>query len=402
LAFKSTDILLDYLATATSLPVDFFVKTTGVAFISPNILGLLPTVPSQFQLRQALNLRTLSLNCLTTHYADLWADTFDPAFTTDTWTKPDSRLDNNFFTNLTPTWQRHNALRTDYTRRQALVEIDVLAAMALGLTLDELITIYRVQFPVMRQYEKETYYDQTGRIVFTVSKGLPGVGFTRAEWNAIKDKQSGTVTRQITDTTLPTGPVERTLEYHAPFTLQNRETDYATVWAKLDAMSAIPQAEELTGTEIPTTNRFIGVSSENYLLDFLPQVFKVAGEAITLEQLFASYHVVANLRQNSQVAREVIGKNASPWLKSFSQETDIRDFKAALDILFANDEIVVTHSGLLEWNNASSRTCKDPWILCDARFANLILQAAPEKLMQPAPAIRDAILIPLKTTHQVA
>jgi hypothetical protein len=381
-----------------SLVCDFLVKSTGKGdhYSTAYENFPLPTAHS------SLLTRALALNCLTTHYSDLWTGCWDESFRDEQWLGDDPRLDPDFWRNLTPEWTRHCALRTDFSRRWALVELDVLVARELGLTLEELQTIYRVQFPVMRQYEADTYYDQRGRIVFTASKGLPGVGFTRAEWNAIKDKQSGTVTRQITDTTLPTGPVERTLEYHAPFTLQNRETDYATVWAKLDAMSAIPQAEELTGTEIPTTNRFIGVSSENYLLDFLPQVFKVAGEAITLEQLFASYHVVANLRQNSQVAREVIGKNASPWLKSFSQETDIRDFKAALDILFANDEIVVTHSGLLEWNNASSRTCKDPWILCDARFANLILQAAPEKLMQPAPAIRDAILIPLKTTHQVA
>lgn len=91
--------------------------------------------------------------------------------------------------------------------------------------------------PVMRQYEADTWYDQRGRIVFTSSKGLAGVGFTRAEWNAIKDMQSGTVTRQITDTTLPTGPVDRTLEYVAPFTRSHREQDYQTVWSKLDASS---------------------------------------------------------------------------------------------------------------------------------------------------------------------
>ena len=70
------------------------------------------------------------------------------------------------------------------------------------------------------------------------SKGLPGVGFSRAEWNTLKDMQSGTVTRTVLDTTLPTGPIERVIEYQAPFTLQNRETDYATVWAKLEAINS--------------------------------------------------------------------------------------------------------------------------------------------------------------------
>jgi len=146
----------------------------------------------------------------------------------------DVRLDDEHFRRVGPTWERAVALRTDYMRRQALVEIDVLAAMALGLTLDELITIYRVQFPVLRQNENDTWYDRRGRIVFTCSKGLTGVGFSRAEWEEIGHMPSGVVTRTITDDTLPGGPRERIIEYEAPFDRCDREKDYAVVWAEFE------------------------------------------------------------------------------------------------------------------------------------------------------------------------
>ena len=51
--------------------------------------------------------------------------------------------------------------------------------MELGLTLDELLTIYRIQFTILKKHEADTWYDATGRIVFTVNKGLPGVGLPR-------------------------------------------------------------------------------------------------------------------------------------------------------------------------------------------------------------------------------
>lgn len=234
IAFQDHQNLLIFSALAASVPMDFWVKTTGKANLRHELASLLPMVDDSPDLRS----RTLALNCLTTHYADLWQECWDEAYREETWLGDDARLVPAFWRNLTPEWTRHCALRTDFARRWALVELDVLAARALGLTLAELQTIYRIQFPVMRQYEADTWYDQRGRIIFTNSKGLPGVGLTRAEWNEVKHLQSGTVTQTKLDTTLPTGPIERLIEYQAPFTRSDRETDYATVWRKLDEQAS--------------------------------------------------------------------------------------------------------------------------------------------------------------------
>ncbi|MCL4809613.1 MAG: hypothetical protein KJ062_17775, partial [Thermoanaerobaculia bacterium] len=142
----------------------------------------------------------------------------------------DERLPEARFAGVRARWDSTIPAKTDYERRQLAIELDVLAASALGLSLSELLTIYRIQFPVLQQNERDTWYDRCGRIVFTVNKGLPGVGFDRARWNEIKEMKSGTVTRTIVDETLPGGPRERTISYIAPFDRCDREDDYRVAW----------------------------------------------------------------------------------------------------------------------------------------------------------------------------
>ena len=237
IAFERSHDLVRYAAFAGSIPVDFLIKLSGAEHSDNQTLANIPVFQSTFAQLATVNSRTLALNCLTTHYADLWSECWDDAYQREIWLGDDPRLDRDLWRNLTPQWTRHCALRNDFARRWALVELDVLAARALGLTLEELQTIYRIQFPVLRGYEADTWYDQHGRIVFTCSKGLPGLGLTRAEWNEVKDMQSGTISKIYHDTTLPTGPYDRTVTYTAPFTRSNREQDYAEVWKKLDASS---------------------------------------------------------------------------------------------------------------------------------------------------------------------
>ncbi|WP_250525241.1 class I SAM-dependent DNA methyltransferase [Caballeronia sp. GAWG2-1] len=267
--FRLLSDLLDFHSMTLSLPLDFFMKSTGSGHANLAYLSRLPMLGEEFSssLRNQMHLRALVLSCLTSHYAELWRNTWQPSFQHERWASGDPRLPSDFFVRLTPEWQRRCALRSDYARRQALLEIDVLAAQALGLTLDELLTSYRVQFPVMRQNEHDTWYDAYGRIVFTTSMGLGGVGLPRragkrdAEctlvypddrrhtrrigWEDVqpKDGQSqipdGTVIeRPILDDTLPGGSVQRLIRYVAPFNLADREGDYRVAWTHFESQVA--------------------------------------------------------------------------------------------------------------------------------------------------------------------
>jgi type II restriction/modification system DNA methylase subunit YeeA len=253
--FREPISLLSFSAFCYSIVADFYLKTTGRADVYESTLRGFPYV----ELMSA-NSRALALNVLTKDYADLWQSCYTPDFNTQRWSRNLPQLPQDFFANLTPEWQRNCALRSDYSRRQALVEIDVLVAQALGLTLEELLTIYRVQFPVMRQYEADTWYDQNGRIIFTPSKGLVGVGLPRTArksdlkngfvfnvdspewtsgdctdqaigWDDVKHLQTGTVSVTFDDYTRSDEGERRTVTWQAPFIKPDREDDYKVAWA---------------------------------------------------------------------------------------------------------------------------------------------------------------------------
>ena len=58
------------------------------------------------------------------------------------------------------------------------------------------------------------------------------MGYDRRDWeNEIKGASAGQkFYRTITDDTIPGGPVERIIEYVAPFDRCDREQDYETAW----------------------------------------------------------------------------------------------------------------------------------------------------------------------------
>ncbi len=258
--FDDYNKLLDFYVGSLSLPVDFQVKSTGAGHANKSVISKFPIINLASYIKNAARVRALSLSSLTINFSELWNICYNDDFQNQSWSRDLPQLPQDFFTNLTPEWQRNCALRSDYSRRQALVEIDVLVAQALGLTLEELLTIYRVQFPVMRQYEADTWYDQNGRIIFTPSKGLVGVGLPRTArkadlkngfvfnvdspewtggdctdqaigWDDVKHLKTGTVSVTFDDYTRSDEGERRTVTWQAPFIKPDREDDYKVAWA---------------------------------------------------------------------------------------------------------------------------------------------------------------------------
>lgn len=223
--FQENNNLLELAAVASSIILDFFIKTVGASNLTDSRLSAFPLGVDERYKNQLSN-RTLQLNCLNKHYAPLWEESWQNRFLQDGWSKQDKRLKP--FNTLTPNWQWSIPLRNWFERRQALVEIDVITAMALDLTLDELTLIYNVQFPVLQQNEDDTWYDIKGNIVFTCSKGLVGVGVDRPIWEQIRNLKAGeTYEHTITKSELYQG---KKITYHAPFDKCDRVEDYKIAW----------------------------------------------------------------------------------------------------------------------------------------------------------------------------
>jgi len=188
--------------------------------------------------------RSLRLACLTSAYADLWNQHATKLYALP-WSSPDPCLLLEGPIEGPTTWDRTAALRTEFARRMALVEIDVLVAQALGLSLDQLIEIYRIYFPVLQQYEAGTWYDRNGRIVWTCSKGLPGVGYleigkspSRKSWEKILESGKAHLECEATADFLPGGPQKVTRTFEGPFDTCDRVEDYKRAWAYFESHKA--------------------------------------------------------------------------------------------------------------------------------------------------------------------
>ncbi|WP_250008748.1 type II restriction endonuclease subunit M [Actinoplanes sp. M2I2] len=200
-AALATDSLTALLAGAmSSIPLDYVIKVTGGEDLTESEIRRLPMPDPNHPLASALILRTLRLNCLTVDYSPLWEQLFDPSWTRDRWTCKiaDSRLDH-----VGPEWEPTTPLRSDYERRYALIEIDVIVAIMLGISSRQLCSIYRSQFGVLRQYEWEAFYSADGHRIGAERANM-GIRQTEAEAEIVRAWKKS----ELTDAPRPKIPAD--------------------------------------------------------------------------------------------------------------------------------------------------------------------------------------------------
>ncbi|MFI2504993.1 class I SAM-dependent DNA methyltransferase [Streptomyces sp. NPDC018972] len=147
-----------------TLPLDYLLRITGRSHLQFNEARKMPAPDPNHPLAPALLLRTLRLHALTSHYAPLWKELFDPRWAGyEDWANPDWPHLVPLAADLKPAWEYTTPLRSEYERRAAVVELDALVAVWLGITAAQLAAIFKSRYPQLHDYESVTWFDANGR-----------------------------------------------------------------------------------------------------------------------------------------------------------------------------------------------------------------------------------------------
>jgi hypothetical protein len=223
---KEPDLVIA-LAFLSSLMSDLLVRATPKNdIILPTVVAL--PVVLHHPLRRNLLLRVLRLNCLTDVFGGLWESCYEDRWAEDRWTQDGVDVEDQVAP-VSPYWSKSAPLRIAFFRRQAQVEIDALVAIMLGVTADELCTVYRTQFAVLYGYDHREYtYDVNGRLV-------PNrvLSVWRKRGDAITEEER-------TDT----NAAGTTYVYELPYRTYDREEDMRTAYAEFERRLADLEGRE--------------------------------------------------------------------------------------------------------------------------------------------------------------
>ncbi|PPH16142.1 DNA methyltransferase [Rathayibacter sp. AY1F8] len=216
-----TDVasLATLLVAASSLTSDFLIRSAPKSTISVEAVKRLP-LPVLGTLRSAAVLRAARLNCVTDAYAAFWRDAVSQDVSTS-WTGGIDYPGRPHLGTFTREWTRSTPLRRASDRHQAQLEIDVIVAIGLGVSMEDLCTTYRTQFPVLYGFDRREYlFDANGRLVPMSVQQV---------WR----KKGDAITEPERTATNASG---NTYTYELPFVNLDREADMRQAYAHFEKL----------------------------------------------------------------------------------------------------------------------------------------------------------------------
>ena len=212
---------------SVSIIFDFFIKSFNKSDVWFDAIRKLPVIEGDYA--DLIKNRSLRLSCITESFGDLWKKTANQDICKDYWASSNPRLENRFDSSWSTlkadNWSREFALISDIGRRQAVLEIDVLVALALGIELEELVTIYKHYFSTFRKYDENDEFDIFGQRLPNYVRQSPG----RAEMRKAKVVWDGTSPITIS---WYSEPLDKTITrtFKPPFAQVDRIEDYRTAY----------------------------------------------------------------------------------------------------------------------------------------------------------------------------
>ncbi|MBF6340662.1 hypothetical protein IU450_32920 [Nocardia abscessus] len=203
-----------------SLPLDYFVRTIGREDLRKSGAWAMPSPLLDHPLVGSLLLRTMRLNCLTAVYRKLWSKIYAPDWEGESWAVSWPHL--RPLNGISETWNPSIPLRTEFERRAALVEIDAIVAVWLGIDVDSLIAAYKGKFPVLQKYDAASWFDSSGSKLANYARTI-GLNQSKNSWDEFQKYLESPEDNQV-----PVG-------YTAPFYKADREAEYRQAHAVFSA-----------------------------------------------------------------------------------------------------------------------------------------------------------------------
>ncbi|WP_425451416.1 Eco57I restriction-modification methylase domain-containing protein [Sphaerisporangium album] len=214
----------------SALPLDYSLRIGGRGHLDVMEARAMLVPDPAHPLADALLLRTLRLNCLTREYAPLWSELFCEEWSNEGWAVEWFGLPE-LNSGLSPEWEWVTPIRVERARRSALVELDALVAVMVGIDIDALIALYRSRFPQLVEYEREMWFDGRGRKL-AANFNQWGQGQTKEHFEKLMVHLDPEVR----------GPVPE--GYVAPFYKADREAEYRQAHAVFSERLRKAQAGE--------------------------------------------------------------------------------------------------------------------------------------------------------------